>query len=176
MIYWIRHCSTTGQEPEAPLTAEGFAQALQLANVLTTFGIARILSSPYRRAVQSIEAFALQHAIAIESDDRLRERVLSTIPLDDWKTTLRRTFDDADFAAPGGETSRVAEARALSALEVALADGRTTAIVSHGNLTALLLRRLGWPMDFEASLRLTNPDVFRITRSGNAYDIARLWQ
>ena len=175
MIYWIRHCATTGQEPSAPLTAEGQAQAAHLVDVLATFGITRVVSSPFRRAMQSIKPFAARYSIPVETDERLCERVLSSAPLDDWKAVLRRTFDDADFAATGGETSREAEARVVAAFEDADTDDRTTAVVSHGNLTALLLRRLGWLMDFEASLRLTNPDVFSITRSGNGYDIARLW-
>jgi broad specificity phosphatase PhoE len=58
MILWIRHCSTSGQEPEAPLTDAGHHQARELTQLLMGFGIMRIVSSPYRRAVQSVEPFA----------------------------------------------------------------------------------------------------------------------
>lgn len=175
MIYRVRHCSTTGQEPGAPLTGEGQAQARDLAQMLSTFGITRIVSSPYRRAVQSIEPFALASELGIETDERLRERVLSTAPLPDWKSSLRQAFDDEDFAARGGETSRVAADRALATLHGCVSTQQATVVVSHGNLTSLLLRRIGWPMTFEASLSLTNPDVFRIRKDDDRFDITRLW-
>lgn len=175
MIYWIRHCATTGQAPEAPLTSTGHAQAQHLADVLAPFGITRIVSSPYRRALQSIEPFAARTGITVEPDGRIRERLLSTEPLADVRLTLKHTFDDADFAAPGGETSREATARASAAFSDIMSAGSTTAVVSHGNLTSLLLRRLGWPMDFDASLRLTNPDLFRIDPIDATVTITRLW-
>jgi 2,3-bisphosphoglycerate-dependent phosphoglycerate mutase len=175
MIYWVRHCSTTGQEPEAPLTDAGHAQARDLAQVLTRLGVERVVSSPYTRAVQSIEPFALESGHAIETDMRLRECVLSTEALPDWQAVLRRTFDDEAFAAPGGETSRDAGDRAASALSDCVSAQKTTLIVSHGNLTSLLLCRLGYPMDFDASMRLSNPDVFAIRMCDGSFDITRLW-
>lgn len=175
MIYWVRHCSSTGQEPAAPLTNAGFAQARRLDEMLTRFEIERIVASPYLRAVQSVEPFAERVGSSIETDSRLRERLLSPTPLADWQATLRRTFEDEDFATPGGENSRVAADRAVAAFEDIVRDGRLTAIVSRGNLTALLLRLLGHPMDSEASLRLTNPDVFRIHPLGDRFDISHIW-
>jgi 2,3-bisphosphoglycerate-dependent phosphoglycerate mutase len=162
MIYWVGHCSASGQEPEAPLTDEGHAQARGLIDVLASLGVSRIVSSPYLRAVQSVQPFAGRVGLAIETDSRLRERVLPTTTLVDWQAALRRTVEDEDFAAPGGENLRVAADCAVAAFEDIVREERVTAIVSHGNLTALLWRRLGHPMDFEAAMRLTNPDVFRI--------------
>lgn len=175
-IYLIRHCSTTGQEPEAPLTEAGEQQALALATFLAGFGIERIVSSPYRRAVQSIEPFAAQTAIPLETDVRLRERVLSPVPLENWQEALERSFTEPDFVLPGGESSRSAGNRAEVAFQGILAAGKTTAVVSHGNLTALLLGRLGLDFGPEKWASLTNPDVYRITGSGVGYAITRLWQ
>jgi 2,3-bisphosphoglycerate-dependent phosphoglycerate mutase len=175
MIYWVRHCSTTGQEPEAPLTLAGEAQARTLAQTLKAFAIERIVSSPYRRAIQSIEPFAAASGLVIQTDVRLRERVLSAQALSDWQQVLRQTFEDQDFAAPGGECSRTAADRGEAAFRDCINSGKTTVIVSHGNLTCLLLRRLDWPMDYDAALRLTNPDVFAINPRGSNFDITRLW-
>lgn len=176
MIYLIRHCSTTGQEPEAVLTEAGEQQAEELAAFLKPFGIERIVSSHYRRAVQSIEPFAAQMDISLETDERLRERTLSAEPFDDWQEIVRRTFDDPDFYLPGGESSREATARAAEAFQDALEAGKSTALVSHGNLSALLLKHLGLPFGMEEQTRLTNPDVFRIEPTENGYEITRLWQ
>src|SRR4051812_46465684 len=49
----VRHCQSSGQAPDAPLTPLGQQQADQLADLLQARGIARIVSSPYTRAVQT---------------------------------------------------------------------------------------------------------------------------
>jgi 2,3-bisphosphoglycerate-dependent phosphoglycerate mutase len=176
MIYLIRHCSTTGQEPDAVLTKNGEHQAKVLAKFLEPYGIERIISSPYRRAIQSIETFAARSGINIEIDDRLRERMLSVVPRNDWQEILRRTFDEPDFSLPGGETSREAWVRAAEAFHDALESGRTTALISHGNLSGLLLRHIGLSFGMEEQIGLTNPDVYRIETTEKGQKITHLWQ
>lgn len=111
LIYWARHCQTTGQDPEAPLTQQGHQQARRLAEFIREFGIERIVSSPYLRAIQSIQPFAELSGCNIETDARLMERVLSPAPVPDWKGALRKSFDDHDYSPPGGETARSAADR-----------------------------------------------------------------
>ncbi len=175
-IYLIRHCATTGQEPEASLTEAGEQQAIALAAFLVGFGIERIISSPFRRAVQSIEPFAVNMGLTLETDVRLRERVLSPVPLDDWQALLQRSFAEPDFALPGGESSQSAGDRAEAAFREIAAAGKTTALVTHGNLTALLLGRLGLPFGASEQASLTNPDVFRVEVTANDSQITRLWE
>jgi 2,3-bisphosphoglycerate-dependent phosphoglycerate mutase len=175
MIYWARHCQTTGQDPEAPLTQQGHQQARRLAEFIREFGIERIVSSPYLRALQSIQPFAELSGCEIETDARLTERVLSRAPVQDWKDALRKSFENQNYSLPGGETGSTAADRAEAVFNECILRRRTTIVVSHGNLTALLLTRLGHAISFEASLRLTNPDLFRIEWSGCGYDIIRIW-
>lgn len=163
-LYLIRHCTTTGQEPEAPLTEAGFEQAARLAEWLADRGIEAVVSSPYVRAVQSIQPFADRHGISIQQDPRLRERDLSSEPLSDVRKHLAATFEDFDLCLPGGESTRTAMARAAAALEEILQrPERTVAVVSHGNLTTLMLRHFDDTVGFETGQRLTNPDVYVVT-------------
>jgi 2,3-bisphosphoglycerate-dependent phosphoglycerate mutase len=163
LLYLVRHCQSSGQEPDAPLTPLGHQQAERLAETLRPRGIARIVSSPYLRACQSIEPLARHLGLAVETDDRLIERVLSTEPLDDWRERLRAAWDDHDLALPGGESSRQATRRGRAALEEILADGRRpTVVVSHGNLLSLLLHAFDGRPGFTTWEQLTNPDVFEV--------------
>ncbi|KAA2301986.1 histidine phosphatase family protein, partial [Clostridioides difficile] len=52
-IYLIRHAKATGQEPHAELTDEGIRQAEKLADILAHHSITYIVSSPWKRAVQT---------------------------------------------------------------------------------------------------------------------------
>lgn len=98
-------------------------------------------SSPYPRAHQTALPIAEIHGLRVELVDDLRERLLSPAPLDDWYTEVRRTWDDLDYALPGGESSRAAQERAGRVL-AGLASrhpGETIVAASHGNLIALAL-------------------------------------
>jgi 2,3-bisphosphoglycerate-dependent phosphoglycerate mutase len=175
LIFLVRHCQTTGQEPDAPLTALGDEQAHALAAFLLPLDIERIVASPYRRAVQSIAPFAQTRGLTIETDARLRERTLSPTPDDVPATFYSRTFTEPELALPGGESSREAGDRAEAVLNEARAGGRTTALISHGNLLALLLDRYRTPLGFDGWRALTNPDVYRIRTTESETTLVRLW-
>lgn len=176
LLYLVRHCQATGQEPDAPLTPDGVTQAALLADRLTPLGVDRILSSPFVRARDSIAPLAARLGIPVETDDRLIERVLTTEPLPDWRAHLARTFDDADYHLAGGESSRAATARAVAVLnEAAHHPARAAVIVTHGNLLALLLRHFDGRAGFAAWQALTNPDLYRVTLGDRAQPIMRLW-
>jgi 2,3-bisphosphoglycerate-dependent phosphoglycerate mutase len=175
-VYLVRHCRATGQEPEAALTPEGAMQAERLADFLAPFGIERIVSSPFARALASVEALARRTGLAIETDERLAERALCGEPRPDWRDQLRASFDDLDLCLPGGESSRAAMARGRAALDQAARPGATAvAVVTHGNLLALLLRSFDARFGFDDWAGLGNPDVFRV-ELGKTPTISRVWR
>ena len=175
MLYLVRHCQAIGQHSDAPLTPGGEEQAARLADLLATRCIRRIRSSPFLRARASIHPLAARLGILVEIDARLAERVLTTAPLDEWKTPLRASFADFDACLEGGESSRVALARGLAALDDALSGERPVAVVTHGNLLALLLSHVGGGEGYTTWEALTNPDVFAIDTSSTDSKPARIW-
>lgn len=175
-LYLVRHCQAVGQAPDAPLTPEGAAQAVVLADLLAPVGIERIVASPYRRACDSVMPLAARLGLPVEADDRLIERVLSPTPLADWRAHLQTSFDDLDYCLPGGESSRDAATRGLAALHDAQSPpARATVIVTHGNLLALLLRQFDTRVGFAAWVALSNPDVYRVDPAEPHQPLARLW-
>lgn len=131
---------------------------------------------------QSIEPLACRLGLTVETDARLIERVLSTEPLPDWRERLLATWADFDVALPGGESSRVATARGMAAINDVLAGERLPAVVvAHGNLISLLLHACGGRPGFEAWQGLTNPDVFRVERptptseARPRWTVTRIW-
>ena len=179
MLYLVRHCQNSGQEPDAPLTPLGRAQAEQLVTFFGDLGqgngIKRIVSSTYLRARQTVEPLAARLNLPLEIDPRLIERVLSTEPLPDWREQLLAAWSDFDLTLPGGESSRTATTRGLAAIDAVLAaDQLPAVIVAHGNLISLLLHAFDGRPGYEAWERLTNPDVFRIEPPATATVIADL--
>ena len=166
-IYLIRHCETTGQAPGAALTPRGEEQAQRLCTQLLEFSITHLISSPYRRALDSIQPLATALQLAITQEDDLKERRLSAVPLDDWQDHLRRTFIDPDYTCPGGESSRVATGRITRVVEEALQQHDGAILVTHGNLLSLYLHSIDPTFGFEESLQLKNPDLFKVTQVDN---------
>jgi 2,3-bisphosphoglycerate-dependent phosphoglycerate mutase len=190
VLYLVRHCQTTGQAPDAPLTAEGEAQAERLAAFLVGLvgpPIEQIVSSPFVRARQSAAPLAGRLGQPVEIDPRLAERALGdprlpglpgppTLP-DDWREAVRASFADPDLAYPSGETGRAAQTRAVAAIADLTAQGtRTIVVVTHGNLLAWLLKHYDPRVGFAEWARLTNPDVFRLTVAAGRAGVNRIWE
>ncbi len=162
-VIFIRHCEATGQAPEAPLTIKGLADAQTLVERLASFRFDALYSSPFRRAVQTVEPLAAALGLPILMESRLQERRLSGEPLTDWLDHVRRSFDDFDYRAPGGESLADAQRRGLEALQRIHNDNSTcSALVSHGNLLASLLRYVDAKFTFAAWQGMPNPALYRV--------------
>lgn len=172
-IYLIRHCQATGQAPDAQLTEVGNKQAQDLAEFMQQRQVNHVVSSPFTRAIQSIELVAKQLNLSITIDDRLAERILSSEDLPDWMEKLKASFNDDELKFVGGESGKEATTRAMAAFND-MKDG--TAAVTHGNLLGLLLKQFDPRYDFSAWKKLTNPDVFIVTISDGNTSVVRLWQ
>jgi 2,3-bisphosphoglycerate-dependent phosphoglycerate mutase len=173
----VRHCEISGQQPEAPLTEAGRAQAQHLAGWLAARGVDHVVSSPYRRAVDSITPFAAAAGLPLNVDPRLHERVIAAAPIPHWRDVVRRAFVDPDHREPGGESAGEVLARATLALDAVLEAGhRLPVVVSHGHLLALVLQAVDATFGFEAHAAMTNPDVYLLERAdGGTARFDRLW-
>src|SRR5271167_685658 len=146
-VLLIRHAESVApgisgfDEYTRPLTAKGMRDAQQLCDTLASTRIDAAYSSPYLRARQTIEPIALARGLTIVTVEDLRERLLSPVDLPEWRAHLKRSWEDFDYAPPGGETSRDAQSRIVRVLDtLATRHAAGTAILaSHGNLIALAL-------------------------------------
>ncbi|MBM7584533.1 2,3-bisphosphoglycerate-dependent phosphoglycerate mutase [Bacillus pakistanensis] len=175
-IYLIRHAKATGQEFSAVLTKEGHEQARKLVDLFHEDEIDVIYSSPFTRAIDTINPLSEHKGIPIIEDERLGERVLSSESYSDWKDKLKDSFDDWDLEFPGGESNRQGYKRAAEMVEKILRDPHEKIIlVSHGNLSTLLLHYFDKKSGFEELFALSNPDVYRIEIGEEETTIERTW-
>lgn len=113
----VRHAQAEGQAADAKLTEEGRKQAEKLSDCLEGQSIQRIVSSPFKRAVQTIQPLGEKLDTPIEKDSRLTERILSTEHLPDWLEKLEATFSNPNLAFAGGESSNEATKRVNEVVE-----------------------------------------------------------
>jgi len=175
-IYLIRHCKAEGQEPEACLTREGEHQANVLAELLSSYSISLVISSPYKRAVDTIRPFCDLSHIPCITDTRLQERVLSSVPMVDWMDKLRETYIDLDLAYEGGESSNEAMKRGMQVIEELRLrpECNNVALVTHGALMSLILKAYEPDFGFEEWSNLKNPDVYQIAIEDHKTTISRI--
>ena len=176
-VLLIRHAEpvapgTAGfDEFTRPLTAKGIRDAERLGELHASSRIEAAYSSPYLRARQTIEPLARARGLTIETVDDLRERMLSAGELADWRAHLRRSWEDFDYAAPGGESGREAQARVVRVLDtIAMRHSAGTVVVaSHGNLIALALHAFMPGVDYEFWESIPTPAVFNLMRDGSGW-------
>ncbi|WP_080845313.1 histidine phosphatase family protein [Cytobacillus gottheilii] len=176
-IYVVRHAKADGQDFEAKLTDSGKEQAHLLKTFFKDKQIEVIYSSPFIRAIETIKPLAQERGLQIVEDARLGERVLSSEMFPDWQDKLQKSFDDFDLVYEGGESQASGMNRAQEMIQHILQlEVNNIVLVSHGNLTTLLLRYFDQKIGFKEHMEMSNPDVFEITVENEQAALRRLWE
>ncbi|AOZ87908.1 histidine phosphatase family protein [Bacillus xiamenensis] len=175
--YIVRHCQADGQSKNAALTPQGIAQSHTLAEFFSSIQLNQIISSPYKRAIQTIQPLAHAKQLKIKTDERLSERVLSSKSMDDWYEKLKLTFMDLTIAYEGGESRQEAMNRIVEALDEQIKRGEDhTLFVTHGNIMSLLLKYADPDIGFNEWKTLSNPDVYVLKYfRPDHLEIKRIW-
>jgi broad specificity phosphatase PhoE len=168
----IRHAlpnrSEHGQGSDPELAAAGIEQAKRLPDALTRYPLARLVSSPQRRAVQTAQPLSDARGLAVDIDDRLAEYdrdMAAYVPIELLRSERPEDWARmADGHLPGGVDENAFRARigaALTDIVGASAHEDTVAIFSHGGVINVLLheilgtrRMLSFPIDYVSVTRL----------------------
>lgn len=184
-VYFIRHAESPfspGQERERGLSVEGHAAAERVAQVMRGEIVDACFSSPYTRAVQTIQPLADRRGLAIHPEEDLRERMLAgadaEVSLEQFRAAKQRVFDEFNYSLPGGESSTMAQRRAVRVLERLLADykGQSLVIGTHGDIMTLMLNAYDDRYGYDYWRSTSMPDIYKVTFSGlKLLEVCRLW-
>lgn len=143
-----------------PLSDLGLSQAEELVGHLVAHTPTRILSSPYRRAVQTVQPTADALGLTVETSAELREWQSGLAPRPDFAAVYRGHWDDPEGAEPDGETHQALTRRTVGAIRAAAGRPGTTVVASHGTWVARALFGLGLPVDADTWLSMPMPAVY----------------
>jgi 2,3-bisphosphoglycerate-dependent phosphoglycerate mutase len=178
-LVMVRHAHADWLPDERrPLSPTGTRDAVAVARRLAPLPLDAIYSSPYPRALGTVEPLAAVAGLEIHVVDDLRERTLAEGAVDDFPAAMRASWRDPDLAFPGGETSRAACRRFAAAIdEIATRHaGGTVVVATHGNVLGLWLRHLDPAYDHAFWSALTWPDIYRVElERGRLLTVERLW-
>ncbi|EFI65764.1 MULTISPECIES: histidine phosphatase family protein [Bacillus cereus group] len=166
IIYFVRHAHSTytKEERERPLSEKGHCDAENVIHLLKDKHIDVVISSPYKRAIQTVQGIANTYHVSIEIEEDLRERLLSSEPVADFNDAIENVWEDWSFAYEGGESNDVAQRRAVICMQSILKKykGKNIVIGTHGNIMVLLMNYFDSKYDFRFWKILRMPDIFKL--------------
>lgn len=175
-IFLVRHAQSVPpalngpDEYQRPLTDIGRAQANQVAGSLADLDPSVVISSPYLRAVQTLEPAAQQWNLPIHTDPRLREWDSGIEPAPDYARHYAQSWAHPQWARPGAESLLELTERAVHVL-TDIVDGlrsRPAVIGSHGTFVARALIGLGCSgVSWAFQQAMPMPAVYRLEFGGS---------
>ncbi|HDR4510404.1 histidine phosphatase family protein [Bacillus cereus] len=173
IIYFVRHAHSTytKEERERPLSKKGHLDAENVTHLLKDKHIDVVISSPYKRAIQTVQGIANTYHVSIEIEEDLRERLLSSEPVADFNDAIENVWEDWSFAYEGGESNDVAQRRAVICMQYILKkyEDKNIVIGTHGNIMVLLMNYFDSKYDFQFWKTLHMPDVYKLTFDNNRF-------
>lgn len=182
-IYLVRHGESPydeGDERTRGLTPKGKADIEQVTKRLIEEGIDQVVSSPYARAVLSVQGLAEQLNVEIAVYEDLRERHFSSEMLDDAAliSGIARSYDEPDYTMPGGESNANCQKRAIAVLETLLHsyNGMKVAVGTHGVVMTLMMNHFDPVYDLAFLNQLKKPDIYKLEFTDRELKaVTRLW-
>ena len=182
-VWLVRHAEAlppgTPDVPydDRPLTARGQRDAAVLAGSFEGLEIDAVYSSPYPRAIATVEPLAQRRDLSIDILDDLRERKLvpGVVAEPEWLECLRRSWNDRDLRYKGGESHRQVRDRAFRVLGYLCAEHPTGTLVagSHGGLMTIALSAIEPSVDLQFGLAMPMPAVYRIDHYESGWQFFR---
>ncbi len=122
-VYFIRHAEPNYQnhnDMERELTAKGLADSKLITDFLENRPISAVISSPYKRTVDTIKDYAdtYNHQVLTEFD--FRERKISDQWISDFDSFCKYQWDDFDYKLADGESLGETQKRNIKRLDAIL--------------------------------------------------------
>jgi len=143
-VYFIRHAKpdiSVKDDMTRPLSYEGIEKSKELINTFREIKIDRIYSSPFKRAIQTIEPIAKDKNIKIEIIDDFRERKMSNEWIENYGEYSKKQWDDFSYKLADGESLNDVQKRNIKELEKILLEnnGKTIIIGTHGTALSTII-------------------------------------
>lgn len=180
-LYFVRHAHSTytPEELKRPLSEQGFKDAQIVTKGLIPEEIDIVVSSPYLRAIQTVEGIAKYINKEIDVIDGFKERKLAESSVKDFSEAITKVWEDENFSWEGGESNIVAQKRGVEATFHVLEKykGQHIAIGTHGNIMTLIMNYFDKQYDFNFWNNLTMPDIYRLNFEGKELkSVSRLYK
>ncbi|WMC92539.1 histidine phosphatase family protein [Kineothrix sp. MB12-C1] len=143
-VYFVRHAEPNymnHNDELRELTEKGLSDRKLVTDFLKDKSIDVVLSSPYKRSIDTVKDFADKYGHQVVTVSDFRERKIDSVWIDDFTAFCQRQWIDFDYKLTDGETLREVQARNINALKWVLKEYRNKNIVvgSHGTALSTII-------------------------------------
>ncbi|MFH7831731.1 histidine phosphatase family protein [Bacillus luti] len=184
-IYMVRHGESPkleGNERTRGLTEKGSLDAHRVTDILKTEEIDAFISSPYNRAVLTIEKTAGFYEKEILIYENLKECMFLSedqiISDKEVYPLVKKMFSNQDFALTEGESYKDSQRRVVKVLKEILMDfqGQKIVIGTHGLVMTQMMNYFDNQYGFEFLIHTSKPDIYKLEfKDEQLMDVERLW-
>ncbi|EEK88133.1 Phosphoglycerate mutase [Bacillus thuringiensis serovar pakistani str. T13001] len=172
-----------GNERMRGLTERGHMDARRVTDILKAERIDTFISSPYNRAMLTIEESANFHEKEIVVYENLKECMFSSedqvISDKEVYPLVQKMFSNPDFARTEGESYADCQRRVVKVLKEILMDFRGCKIVigTHGLVMTLMMNYFDKQYGFEFLMNTSKPDIYKMEfKEEQLMNVERLWK
>jgi 2,3-bisphosphoglycerate-dependent phosphoglycerate mutase len=143
-IYFVRHAEPNYQNHDdvlRELSTKGMQDRKLVTQFLLDKQIDVVLSSPYKRAIDTVADFADTYGFEIKAIDNFRERKVDSVWIDDFTSFCKAQWADFNYKLSDGETLGEVQKRNISGLMKVLNEYKNKNIVvgSHGTALSTII-------------------------------------
>lgn len=139
-IYLVRHCEPCSRDYDNTmrnLSEDGYKNAEKTSDFLINEKVDMIFSSPYKRALETIEPFSKKSSIGIVEVNDFRERKISSKSIENFDEFAEKQWEDFSFKLEEGESLEEVQERNVTAFKKILKENLNKNIVISGHGTAI---------------------------------------
>ncbi len=143
-VYFIRHAQPNYDNHDdmtRELSEKGLKDRVLVTEFLQDKQIDAVLSSPFKRAVDTVRDFAERQGLEIESIEDFRERRIADCWVEDFRGFCKKQWEDFDYKLSDGECLREVQTRNIGALKEVLKKyaGKNVVVGSHGTALSTII-------------------------------------
>ena len=160
-VYFIRHAQSdrfTEDDRTRPLTEEGLTDTHKITEALSEKGITHILSSPYKRTIQTVTDLSEKLGLSIETDENFRERNAGKWHGENFLEFIKAQWDDFNYHIMDGECLSDVQNRNIKALHKYLDKykNETIAIATHGTALSTMINYYYPDFNYDSFMRIVD--------------------
>ncbi len=179
-LYLVRHAHSTYTPDELgrPLSTIGYSDAQRISKLLIKENIDIVISSPYKRAIQTVEGIAKTNGKEVIIVDDFKERKLSDQPVKDFNLAITKVWKEPSFSWNGGESNSIAQKRGVKATLRLLNkyENKNTVVGTHGNIMVLIMNYFNSYYGFSFWKQLDMPDIYKLAFDKTELkEVKRIW-
>lgn len=144
-VYFVRHAEpnyNNHNDALRELSANGLKDRKLVTNFFADKRIDVALSSPFKRAIDTIKDFTDLSGLHIDIIDDFRERKVDSEWIEDFNSFSRKQWNDFSYKLSDGECLQEVQDRNVSALKLVLDkfQGKNIIIGSHGTALCTIIK------------------------------------